>query len=235
MQNKQQTRWQLAQNYEYNWWKNYYGDLEWYRTFSQEVESYIKSYLIINEDTKILEIGSGPAGALTFLNSNNKYAIDPLEDYFSSQKQYIEFRDPRVNYKKGKGEKLPYEENFFDLVILDNVLDHCENPQKVFDEVNRILKIGGFIFLRQNVYLWWGKQLRKIMEIIKIDKGHPFTFGSSELQRFFKNRLWEIKHKEGYGYFKTWLYGLKDVTAKGLIKSCLFITRSRTIFILKKV
>ena len=78
MPNEQQTRWQLAQDYESNWWKDYNGDLEWYRDFSQEVEIYTKPYILIKKETKILEIGSGAAGSLTFLNSDNKYAIDPV-------------------------------------------------------------------------------------------------------------------------------------------------------------
>ncbi len=77
---------------------------------------------------------------MTFLKSNNKYAIDPLEDFFSNKEEWVRLRDPEVKYQKGKGENLPYKEEFFDLIILDNVLDHCENPVLVLDEVHRVLK-----------------------------------------------------------------------------------------------
>lgn len=234
MSGKNRTRWQLAQDYELNWWKGYRNGVEWYKDFSQKVEDHTKPFLEINQETKILEIGSGPAGALTFLKSYNKYAIDPLEDFFSTKEEWRLFRDPKVNYQKGKGEELPYEEDFFDLIIIDNVLDHCENPILVLDEMNRVLKKGGIIFCRQNLYNWWSRQMRNIMEQMMIDKGHPFTFGKKQLINHFRNRFWEIKKFDEIGYFKTWIDGLSTLTVQGLIKSFLFITRNRTLFILKK-
>jgi SAM-dependent methyltransferase len=43
----------------------------------------------------------------------------------------------------GFGEKIPYDENTFDLVFSNNVLEHLENPADVFSEVARVLKPGG--------------------------------------------------------------------------------------------
>jgi len=231
---REPTRWQLAQEYELNWWKGYKRGLEWYQVFSKEIEDLTGPFLEIKRETKILEIGSGPAGSLTFLKSDNKYAIDPLEKYFSTKEEWVLFRDPKVNYREGKGEELPYDEDFFDLIIIDNVLDHCEDPLLVLDEMNRVLKKGGVIFLRQNVYNWWGRQMRKIMELITIDKGHPVTFGKIHLINQFKKRFWEIKKQEEVGYLKAWINDLGEWTVKGYIKSFLFITRNRTLFILKK-
>lgn len=234
MSEKKQIRWQLAQEYELNWWKGYRKGLEWYRAFSQEIEDLTKPFLDINQETKILEIGAGPAGALTFLKSNNKYAIDPLEDFFSTKEEWVRFRDPKVRYQKGKGEELPYDEDFFDLIIIDNVLDHCENPMLVLDEMNRVLKKDGIIFFRQNVYNWWGRLMRNIMEVMTIDKGHPFTFGKKDLINHFRSRFWEKKTYREIGFSKTWINDLRKLTVKGFIESLLFITRNRTLFILRK-
>ena len=164
------TRWQLAQDYELNWWKGYDTGIDWYRIFSEEVERYTTPFLKISNNTRILEIGSGPAGALTFLHSDNKYAIDPLEDFFATKPEWVQHRDPRVKYQKGKGEALPYHDSFFDLIILDNVLDHCEKPVLVLDEIDRVLNMGGIIFFRQNLYSWWGRRMRGIMEMLTIDR-----------------------------------------------------------------
>ena len=234
MRKKDMKRWNLAQQYEYNWWKNYSGDLEWYREFSHEIESYTCPYLTIKEDTTILEIGSGAAGALTFLNSKNKYAIDPLEDYYRGRKEFSQFRDKRVHYTSGRGEELPYQDSFFDLIIIDNVLDHCEKPLLVLDEMNRVLKPCGIIFFRQNIYTRWGWMIRKFMELFSIDKGHPHTFIMHYLQTFFKEQSWEVQIQEGTSYMHSWKNDMFSGSVKGLIKACLFVTRSRTLFILKK-
>jgi SAM-dependent methyltransferase len=227
-------RWELAQDYELNWWKGYKEGFEWYQIYSKEVEDFTQPFLEIGQETRILEIGSGPAGALTFLKSDNKYAIDPLEDFFASKEEWVRFRDPRVKYQKGKGENLPYNEGFFDLIILDNVLDHCENPTLVLDEVHRVVKKGGIIFLRLNVYNWWGSQIRRIMEPATIDKAHPFTFRKNQLVSCFLERSWEIKIYKDYGHLSTWIDDLSTLTVKGLIKAILSITRNRTLFILEK-
>ncbi len=48
---------------------------------------------------------------------------------------------------------IPYEDNRFDVVFSDNVLEHLEEPLQVFREVNRVLKPGGvFLFKTPNKY-----------------------------------------------------------------------------------
>lgn len=63
------SRWKLAQHYELNWWKKRQGLLhsEYYKYSADEIKSYLgKENILISEDTKILEIGSGMCGILTF-------------------------------------------------------------------------------------------------------------------------------------------------------------------------
>ena len=76
--------------------------------------------------------------------------------------------------------------------------------------------------------------MRRLMELFMIDKGHPFSFEKKQLITQFKNRYWEIIHFEAYGYIKTWIIDFKSFTIKGFIKSFLFITKNRTLFILQR-
>src|SRR5690348_2212167 len=55
--------------------------------------------------------------------------------------------DPRVmdnpylhDAKVADGGRIPYEDGRFDLVFSDNVLEHLDEPAKVFTEVARVLK-----------------------------------------------------------------------------------------------
>ena len=230
----QKNRWRLAQEYELQWWGSYKQNIEWYRNFSRTVEAATAPYLFLGSGTSILEIGSGAAGALTFLDSGNKYAVDPLEDYFAGQKRFAEFRDPRVRYLKARGEELPFRGEYFDLVIIDNVLDHCEFPGKVLDEVGRMLKPGGVIFFRQNVYLAWGRLVRRVMELFAVDRGHPFTFSRTELEKFFRRRRWAVKDIRKQSFRSSWLGDLKEGTLKGYLKAVLVVTRLRTIYVLAR-
>lgn len=48
---------------------------------------------------------------------------------------------------------LPFEDNYFDIVFSDNVLEHLNNPNQVFKEIYRVLKPGGyFLFKTPNKY-----------------------------------------------------------------------------------
>ena len=187
-----EKRWVMAQEYELEWWSKYSNNIDWYKKFSKTIINKVSPFIDITHDTNILEIGSGASGGITYLNSNNKHAIDPLENYFSTRKQWIAQRDKRVKYFSGKGENLPFRDSFFDLVIIDNVLDHCESPIDVLNEINRVITFGGIIFFRQNIYNYWGSLMRYFMELFRIDKGHPFTFRKCQLENYFRERRWVL-------------------------------------------
>jgi len=233
---KTKGRWDLAQHYEKNWWisKASELDLEFYERFANDMLAILQPYLKIEPDTYILEIGSGAAGIITYLKSSYRFAIDPLENIYSSIEKFTQVRDKQVKYFNIKAEEIPFENNFFDLIIMDNVLDHCEDPEKVFTQIQRVTKPGGIIYFRQNTYHAWGKFIRSVIELLKIDKGHPFSFSKSELRKSFSyHRLSVLYYKES-GYLKTWLKEIKSRRFYDKIKAVLFATRDKTTFVLRK-
>jgi len=68
---------------------------------------------------------------------------------------FLDISEPAVNNLKtkglnaylGTGAMLPFEDNFFDLVVACDVMEHVPDDQKAFAEVSRVLKPGGcFLF-----------------------------------------------------------------------------------------
>jgi len=234
---RKNDRWEQAQNYEKNWWDERASEIsfDFYKSFSLELISFTEDHFQIGNDTKILEIGSGAGGIITYLSkSKHRYAIDPLENFYFSQTNFVNQRDKEVIYSEEKGEELSFENDLFDLVIMDNVLDHCENPILVFGEAKRVLKKGGYIYFKQNTYNIWGKFVRNIMELFVIDKGHPFTFKKQNLKKFIKEQEFTKLKQSRSGYLKTWK---KEVTSSGLknrVKALLFVTRDKVTFLLQK-
>jgi SAM-dependent methyltransferase len=226
------ARWRRAQAYEQQWWGAYAGDYGWYRDFSREIEEAVRPLRPIRRDTAILEIGPGPAGGITYLDADRKFAVEPLEACFAAKPEIVALRDPRVRYFEGRGEDLPFEPNSFDLVIIDNVLDHCEDPGRVLDEMNRVLRPGGLVFLRQNVYRRWGRLVRKVMETAQVDRGHPHTFGRRGLEREFGNRGWLVRTIACAR--RPWLAGLTSGSRKQVAKSLLFANADRVTWVLEK-
>ena len=91
----------------------------------------------------LLDIGAG-AGIIDAMNfkglAGKVVGLDP---------------DPRVvenpNLDEGYigvGELLPFEDNMFDIVIMDNVAEHLVNPKQVFAEIFRVTKPGGVLLFK---------------------------------------------------------------------------------------
>jgi len=53
---------------------------------------------------------------------------------------------PLVDYACN-AEDMPVEDGTFDLVLCTQVLEHCDNPQKIVDECHRVLKPGGILIV----------------------------------------------------------------------------------------
>lgn len=100
----------------------------------------------ITPETRILDVGCGRGDFLRSVYAKTKYTygIDP--DKWALK------RNPIIRNKYiGFAEELPFEDNFFDLVVSAWVLEHLDDPQKAFQEIFRVLKPGGkFIFLTPN-------------------------------------------------------------------------------------
>jgi len=235
-QSDTEERWLTAQTYERQWWQDRVAslDLEFYKAYAEDLTRELKDILMIDMKTAILEIGSGAAGILTFLPGEIRHAIDPLENFYSPVSKFVEFRDKRVRYQTMKAEHLEFSDQMFDLIICDNVFDHCDDPDRVLREMRRVLKKGGGVYLRLVTYHPWGKLIRILLEKFQIDKGHPHTFTKSSLSAALHHNGFHIVKIKSRGYFKSWLDDLFTGSLKGFTKAILFATRDKTLYVLKR-
>jgi len=233
---EREQRWRKAQVYEKKWWEGRVEalNLGYYQAYADELRRELVGFIEINKQTAVLEIGSGPAGILTHLDCERKCAIDPLENFYAAVPKFAGFRDRRVRYYAGQAEDLPFDEAEFDLVINDNVLDHCESPQRVVQEMYRALKPAGRVYFRMVTYHAWGKFVRVLLEKFQIDHGHPYTFSKSDLASAFQQAGFRILKTNSKGYLKSWLADLGSGSWKGIAKALLFATRDKTLYVLGK-
>jgi SAM-dependent methyltransferase len=100
----------------------------------------IKKY-DLKKKQKILELGCGRGEFLNeFVNSGLEgHGVD-LSDY---SKEFFS----NLNFKKVDmvNEKLPYEDNFFDIIYSKSFIEHFYYPEIIFLEAYRVLKHGGII------------------------------------------------------------------------------------------
>ena len=186
------TRWQKAQEYERGFWQRLgesievgtTGQLDWYRWRAARLEELLARVPGWTPTAgKVLEIGSGPIGIVNFLEWGERYAIDPLESFYRQQPSLVKLRTSGATYLAGSGERLPLEDESCGLVIIDNVIDHTFAPETILTEISRVLEPSGRLYLSVNVHTRWGAFLHNLLAVLRIDKGHPYTFTSETLRQ----------------------------------------------------
>ncbi len=97
----------------------------------------------IKRGTKILDAGCAMGGFLDYLSEkgmNKLYGVD-------ISKKYIDYVKKRSIYKVKLGniESIPFNNGSFDLVVMDQVLEHLAEPRKIFKEARRVLADNGLL------------------------------------------------------------------------------------------
>lgn len=98
----------------------------------------------------ILEVGCGAGNNLEFLakNGHNVYGIDASEIAIKFSKEKFEKKKILGNFTIGEFTELPYEENFFDLIINRAAICHTDikNANIAMKECNRVIKKSGIFY-----------------------------------------------------------------------------------------
>ncbi|HEX2078582.1 MAG TPA: class I SAM-dependent methyltransferase [Longimicrobium sp.] len=98
---------------------------------------------------RVLDIGCGDAGVLiAFAERGSACAgIELDEKSLERGRLRAEEHGVTVDLRKGVAEALPWEDGAFDLVILDNVLEHVQDRPGTLREIHRVLKPNGLLYM----------------------------------------------------------------------------------------
>jgi len=89
----------------------------------------------------VLELGGGNGEHLDFVSLNfEKYTIVDLR---VCELNGVFKQDLRINSLVANAESLPFADNSFNRVVVTCLLHHVNNPEKVFLEIDRVMKVGG--------------------------------------------------------------------------------------------
>ena len=95
----------------------------------------------------ILDVGCG-SGMVTrdiaHLTKGKVIAIDDSDDMLKVAKDVLKPYE-NAELRVGNAEKIPFEDNTFDIVTCNLLLMWAKNPQKVVNEMTRVTKLGGTV------------------------------------------------------------------------------------------
>jgi len=84
----------------------------------------------IEEGSKILDLGCGSG-----------IAAKEFRDFFNAEVIGVDIKDNRlvdIPFQIIDGKNLPFERNFFDVILINYVLHHCQNPEQLLKEAKRV-------------------------------------------------------------------------------------------------
>ncbi|MEF3279771.1 MAG: class I SAM-dependent methyltransferase [Elusimicrobiota bacterium] len=124
----------------------------WFRS-RNDIISYLLLSNFKDKKIKIIDIGCAGGSLLFYLKKKgfeNLYGMDNNKSIIGSKN----FKN--INIVLGDALKTEFKNDFFDVVISSDILEHIENDEKAIEETNRILKKGGIfiVFVPAFKFLW---------------------------------------------------------------------------------
>lgn len=229
-----QIRWKEAQQYEQGYWRGIAtqiargsaSQLDWYSWRADQ----LKARLIragrpdlADGSAAVVEVGCGPIGTVSYFPGRERVAVDPLEGFYSSDPVLSELRSPAVRYMSGVGENLPLEDAAFDLVIIENCIDHVQDVHGVMRELRRVLRRTGVLYLTVNCRTRAGYYSHRLLSALSVDAGHPHTFTPPRVVRLLKGHDLAVEELEAGSYWTALRQDLRS-GARGRAKALLGVS-----------
>jgi SAM-dependent methyltransferase/membrane-bound metal-dependent hydrolase YbcI (DUF457 family) len=119
------------------------------RARSARVRSRLKAFRPIGRDARVLEVGSGAHGLVFYFGARRAVGCDPLACEYAVLFPAWQGRARKI---AAFGERLPFADSSFDIVLCDNVVDHAEGPDEIVRELARVLAPGGLLYFTVNFH-----------------------------------------------------------------------------------
>lgn len=146
MLEQDRERWWQSENWD-KWAEHYVSEYPRGRFILRTLARYAPEFQ--PRDAAVLDIGCGDAGVLiAFAEAGARCAgLEP--DARSLERGAVRAREHgvEIELRQGTAEQLPYDAAAFDLVVLDNVLEHVQDRERTLAEIFRVLRPGGLLYL----------------------------------------------------------------------------------------
>lgn len=125
----------------------------------------------------------------------NVFGIEPSPALSEMARKYF-----GLNVKTSYLEDAGFENNFFDVVTMTDVFEHIAEPKKILEEVRRLLKKDGILFIKvpngnyNLLKLWMAKMIKKVGDYDIFDSyEHLIHYTQKTLKRMLEECGFKIK------------------------------------------
>lgn len=98
----------------------------------------------IQDTDKVIEVGCGAGHILERVPNGKLYGIDISEIQIKRAKERL---GNKAEISKSPGEKIPYDDKYFDKILCSEVIEHVLYPEPLLNEMKRVLKDDGILSL----------------------------------------------------------------------------------------
>jgi SAM-dependent methyltransferase len=228
-------RWETAQQYERTYWAGISSEItsgsapqfEWYRWRADQLVKRLRGLgldALTTGQARMVEVGSGPVGVAAYFPGRVRIAVDPLHAFYGTDDVLRALRDPDVQYRPGIGEKIPSESGECDLVVIENCIDHVQDVTRVADELNRVLRPGGILYLTVNSRTAVGYYIHRLLSRLRIDPGHPHTFTPDRAVALVRRHGFTVLQQEVGSAWEAHIADLRGPCAKTRLKAVLGVS-----------
>jgi ubiquinone/menaquinone biosynthesis C-methylase UbiE len=158
-------------------------------SFTRWTQRKLVSMLELGENPCLLDLACGTGWAVRYAASLAKgrgkfYGVDNsskmIEQAEANSRNYL-----NVYFCKSKVEELPFDNNFFGIIISSNAFHHFSNPEKALKQAYRVLKAKGKVYIldttANNFFMRMIDRLSR-----KLEAAHVKLYSTREFQALFE-------------------------------------------------
>jgi 2-polyprenyl-3-methyl-5-hydroxy-6-metoxy-1,4-benzoquinol methylase len=185
-------RWQIAQQAERKWWKNYLKNknvaeyIAWKKNYWQTIIEHCQPHINIQPTDTILDAGCGPAGIFIVFNDNAVTAFDSLLDTYEKDLPHFKKSNyPQVQFVNAGIENFSSTTQY-DTIFCLNAINHVQDINKGYDVLCQYLKPGGTMVVSIDAHNY--NIFKTIFKLLPGDVLHPHQYNLAEYNKFITTR-----------------------------------------------
>jgi SAM-dependent methyltransferase len=203
----EKQEWEKCQVFEKNWWEGHLNTIksgtvketpsEWTLFDNPFMHKYIME---IAKDKIVIDIGCGPniQHIIGRIECRLGIGVDPLLDVYKKSGWPVPVSDKCIPIIS-KSENLPFMNGYADIIVTINALDHMNDARASIQEMVRVLKPGGHLFINTDMRT---PEQRQEGHLICIDNEFINTaITTNKLQTIYQ----DVVHLERKGTLTTWV------------------------------